>query len=60
MSEIVTTRDSKSQSVVMVMQSKFESQPCLTINHTNDETLEGSISGKLLESLQTHLMLGEK
>ena len=44
------------QSVVMVVDNEFQSQPCLTIQYTIDEILEGSSSCELLESTQT----GEK
>ena len=31
----------KRQGVVMVVEDEFQSQPCLTIQYTNDERLKG-------------------
>ena len=45
------------QLVVTIVEAKFQSQSCLTIHHTYDETLEGSSCCEALESVQTHLIL---
>ena len=44
----------KSWSVVMVVGYEFQSQPCLTIQHTNGERLEGLRCCELPESVSTH------
>ena len=47
----------KSEGKVMVVNHEMQSQPCLTIHHNNDETLERSSGWKLLESVQTITLL---
>ena len=48
------------QVVVTILDNEFQSQPCLTIHYTNDETVEGSSHFEMLESVQTHSNLEEK
>ena len=48
------------QVVVIILDIKVQSQPCLSIYCTNDETLEGSSCCQLLELVQTHLILVQK
>ena len=45
------------QVVVSMVDNKFQSQPCLTIQYTNDETMEGSSCCELLELVHTHMIL---
>ena len=44
----------KSWGVMMVVGDEFQSQPCLTIQHTNGERLEGLRCCELPESVSTH------
>eukprot|EP00956_Cyclotella_meneghiniana_P006511 scaffold8556_cov22-Cyclotella_meneghiniana.AAC.1 len=44
----------KSQGVVIVVEDEFQSQPCLTISHTNGERLEGLRCSELPESARTY------
>ena len=44
----------KSWSVVMVVGDEFQSQPCLSIQHTNGETLDRLRCCELPESVSTH------
>ena len=48
------------QVVVTMLDTEFQSQPSLTIHHTNDETLDGSSCYQFLESTQTHSILVQK
>ena len=47
----------KSQGAVMSIHNEFQSQPCMTIHYTYNETLEGSSCCEMLESIQTCLIL---
>ena len=51
------THDFTSQDVVMVVAMEIQSQPCLTIHYTTDETLDGSSCCDMLESIQTGSIL---
>ena len=42
--------------VMTIVYTKFQSQPCLIEYCTNDEALEGSSCGELLESVQIYLI----
>ena len=48
------------QLVVTTVDTEVQSQHCLTIHYTYDETLEGSSCCQLLELVQTHLIFGVK
>ena len=43
----------KSQQVVTIVDNEFQSQPCLTIQYTHNETLEQSRSRGQREKIQT-------
>ena len=53
----VTTHDPNTGCGNHYVVNEFQSQPCLTIYHTYDETLEGSSCCEMLESVPTHLIL---
>ena len=48
----------QNQVVVTITDNESQSQPCITIHNTHDETLEVPSSCKVLELAQTHLILG--
>ena len=50
----------KSWGVVMVVGDEFQSQPCLTIQYTNGERLEGLRCCELPESVSTHSIWVQK
>ena len=50
----------KSWGVVMVVGYEFQPQPCLTIQHTNGERLEGLKCCDLTESVQTNSIWVQK
>ena len=50
----------KSRGVVMVVGDEFQSQPCLTIQYTNGERLEGLRCCELPESVSTHSIWVQK
>ena len=48
------------QVVVTIVDTKFQSQLCLTIQYAYDETLEGFSCCQLRESVQTNWILVQK
>ena len=48
------------QLVVTIVDAEFQSQPCVIIHYTHDETLEESSCCQLRELVQTHLIFGVK
>ena len=50
----------KIRGVVMVVGDEFQSQPCLTIQHTNGERLEGSRCYELPKSVRTYSIWVQK